>query len=211
MKIIVFGATGRTGREVVRQASARGHSVTAFVRNPARLPAGLAQEVIEGDVLDGEKVASVIAGNDAVLSALGTANLKRSELLEAASKNIVAGMMLHSVRRLIVLGAAGAAPGAGKYQNALTNIAFWLIRSTLLRQPFRSQEAQERVLTASEVDYTIVRPAQLTDGPLTKKYRVLPDALPSRGVRISRADVAHFMVLELTDPRFHRQGPYIAD
>lgn len=196
---------------MIRQAVAQGHSVTAFVRNPARLPADLPLSIIKGDVMDGTAVADAIADNEAVLSALGANHLKRSSLLETSARNIVAGMELHSVSRLIVLGAAGAVPGWGLYQTPLANIAAWMVRHTLLRHPFESQAAQERVIAASGLDYTIVRPTRLTDGPLTKGYRVLPDALPSRGVRISRADVAHFMVLELTDPRFHRQGPYIAD
>lgn len=211
MKIIVFGATGRTGREVIRQAVAQGHSVAAFVRNSARLPADLPLSVTKGDVMDGAAVADAIRDNEAVLSTLGANDLKQSRLLETAAANIVAGMELHSVSRLIVLGAAGAVPGWGLYQTPLANIAFWLVQHTLLRHPYASQAAQERVIASSSLDYTIVRPTRLTDGPLTRRYRVLPDALPSRGVRISRADVAHFMVLELTDPRFHRQGPYIAD
>lgn len=211
MRIIVFGATGRTGREIVRQAAVQGHEIAAFVRHPARLPAGVALEAIEGDVFNAEQVADAIAGRQAVLSALGANHLKRSQLLEKAMKNIVAGMKLHSVSRLIVLGAAGTAPGAGRYQTGLTNLIFWTARHTVLRHPYQSQAAQERVIASSGLDYTIVRPTRFTDGPLTRRYRVLPDALPSHGLRISRADVAHFMLLELTDPRFHRQGPYIAD
>jgi uncharacterized protein YbjT (DUF2867 family) len=73
------------------------------------------------------------------------------------------------------------------------------------------QRAQERLLAASDLDYTIVRPPRLTDNPPTGKYRVLPDALPSSSRRISRADVADFMLQQLTDPRFHRRGVYLAD
>ena len=80
----------------------------------------------------------------------------------------------------------------------------------MLRHPFVDQTAQERLLTSNDVDYTIVRTPRLMDGPFTGKYRVLPDALPPGGMKINRADVADFMLLQLTDPRFHRQGPYIA-
>ena len=71
------------------------------------------------------------------------------------------------------------------------------------------ESRQERLLAASEVDYTIVRTPRLMEGPFTGTYRVLPDALPSGATRINRADVADFMLQQLTDPRFHRQGPYI--
>ena len=99
-------------------------------------------------------------------------------------------MRQHGVTRLIVLGAAGVQPDYGKYQNALTNMIFWVAKTTLLRNPFADQKAQERILASSEIDYTIVRAPRLTDGPFTGKYRVLPDALPPGALRIARADVA---------------------
>jgi uncharacterized protein YbjT (DUF2867 family) len=88
-------------------------------------------------------------------------------------------------------------------------MALWTAKKTVLKHPFIDQAAQERLLLASDVDYTIVRAPRLMDGPFTGTYRVLPDALPPGALRINRADVADFMLLQLTDPRFHRQGPYI--
>jgi putative NADH-flavin reductase len=211
MKIIVFGATGNTGREIVTQALAQGHSVTAFARNPELLQSIGHLRVVQGDALDPAAVAEAISGHRAVLSALGARDLKKTDLLSRALPNILDGMRRHLVTRLIVLGAAGAQPGYGKYQNALTNILFWVGKTTLLRNPFGDQRAQERILASSEIDYTIVRAPRLTDDPFTGKYRVLPDALPPGGLRIARADVAAFMLLQLTDPRFHRLGPYIGD
>jgi putative NADH-flavin reductase len=211
MKIIVFGATGGTGREIVSQAIQQGHSVTAFARNAASLPAARGLRVLEGDVLDPGAAAEAIWGQSAVLSALGPRTLKKTQLLARALPNIIAGMRQHYVTRLIVLGAAGAHRDYGRYQNALTRMAFWFARHTVYRHPYADQGAQERILAASELDYTIVRPPRLTDGPATQKYRVVPDALPPGAFRISRADVATFMLLQLTDPRFHRQGPYIGD
>jgi putative NADH-flavin reductase len=167
--------------------------------------------VVQGDALDPVAVANAISGHRAVLSALGARDLKKTDLLSRALPNILDGMRRHLVTRLIVLGAAGAQPGYGRYQNALTNILFWVGKTTLLRNPFADQRAQERILASSEIDYTIVRAPRLTDEPFTGKYRVLPDALPPGGLRIARADVAAFMLLQLTDPRFHRLGPYIGD
>lgn len=211
MKIIVFGATGSTGREIVRQAVEEGHSVTAFTRSAdASLEENSEVRVVHGDVFDGALVADAIAGHRAVLSALGPRTLKKTRLLESAIPNILSGMRQHYISRLIVLGAAGVEPGYGKYQNALTRIGFWLMMHTALRNPFADQAAQESLLAASSADYTIVRPPRLTDGPRTGKYRVVPDGLPPGSLHISRADVASFMLLQLTDPRFHRQGPYIA-
>ena len=214
MKIIVFGASGDTGREIVKQAVARGHSVTAFVRTADSLPVDSADSnisVIQGDVLNPVAVSDAILGHRAVLSALGARTLKKNRLLPHALPNILAGMRQHYVTRIVVLGAAGVQRDYGKYQSALANIGFWVVKNTLLRHPFADQAAQEKILAASQIDYTIVRPPRLTDGAFTGKYRIVPDALPTGGRRISRADVADFMLQQLTDPRFHRQGPYIAD
>jgi putative NADH-flavin reductase len=209
MKIIVFGATGGTGKLILTQALAKGHSVTAFARHPEALPQDPHLRVIQGDVLDFNTVVHAMHGHRAVLSALGARTRKKSDLLAKAIPNILEGMRQEYVTRIIVLGAAAVHPDWGKYQNALTTIALWTAKKTMLRHPFVDQAAQERLLTSSDVDYTIVRTPRLIDGPLSGKYRVLPDALPPGALKITRADVADFMLLQLTDPRFHRQGPYI--
>lgn len=208
MRIVVFGASGRTGREIVAQAVARGHSVSAFVRRRSEDLHPEAQ-VIEGDIFDPRVVEDAIAGRSAVLSALGARSRKKEDVLSRALPNIIAGMRRHYVQRIVALGASGARPGYGKYQYAFVRGVFWAAQKTLLKHPFRDQQEQERLLFTSELDFTIVRAPRLTDAPFTGKYRVLPDALPSGALHISRADVADFMLLQLTDPRFRRQGPYI--
>ncbi len=209
MKIIVFGATGGTGKLIVSQALAKGHSVTAFVRNPEGLMQDPHLRVVQGDVFDFATVVSAVRGHRAVLSALGARTLKKTDVLSQAIPIILEGMRQEYVTRLIVLGASGVQKDHGKYQNALTNIALWVAKKTMLKHPFVDQAAQERLLAASDVDYTIVRAPRLLDGPFTGTYRVLPDALPPGALTVSRADVADFMLQQLTDPRFHRQGPYI--
>ena len=211
MKIIVFGATGGTGKLIVTQALAKGHSVTAFVRTPEGLPQDPHLRVIQGDVFDFGAVVDAVRGHRAVLSALGARTRKREDILARAIPHILEGMRQEYVNRLIVLGAAGAHKDYGKYQNALTTLALWTAKKTALKHPFIDQAAQERLIAASDVDYTIVRAPRLMDGPFTGKYRVLPDALPPGALRINRADVADFMLQQLTDPRFHRQGPYIGE
>jgi putative NADH-flavin reductase len=209
MKIIVFGATGGTGKLIVKQALAKGHSVTAFARNPDGLPQDPHLRVVQGDVFDFGAVVNAIRGHRAVLSALGARTRKKSDVLVRAIPHILEGMRQEYVTRLIVLGAAGGHPDWGKYQNALTVLGLWVAKKTALKHPFIDQAAQEKLIVGSDVDYTIVRTPRLLDGPFTGKYRVLPDALPSGALRINRADVADFMLQQLTDPRFHRQGPYI--
>jgi putative NADH-flavin reductase len=209
MKIIVFGATGGTGKLIVSQALAKGHSVTAFVRNPEGLTADPHLRVIQGDLFDLATVVDAVRGHRAVLSALGARSRQKADILANALPVMLEAMRQEYVTRLIVLGASGVQRDHGKYQNALTNMAIWVAKKTVLKHPFVDQAALERLLAASDVDYTIVRAPRLLDGPFTGTYRVLPDALPPGALSISRADVADFMLQQLTDPRFHRQGPYI--
>ena len=168
MKIIVFGATGGTGRLIVTQALAKGHTVTAFARNPEGMPSDPHLRVIKGDVFDFAAVVDAMHGHRAVLSALGARTTKKSDVLDRAIPHILEGMRQEYVTRLIVLGAAGLHPDWSKYQNALTAMALWTARKTTLKHPFIDQAAQERLLAASDVDYTIVRAPRLMDGPFTQ-------------------------------------------
>ena len=144
MKIIVFGATGGTGKLIVSQALAKGHSVTAFVRNPEGLKQDPHLRVVQGDVLDFATVVDAVRGHRAVLSALGARTLKKTDVLSQALPNILEAMRQEYVTRLIVLGASGVHKDHGKYQNALTNIALWVAKKTMLKHPFVDQAAQER-------------------------------------------------------------------
>lgn len=211
MKVIVFGATGGIGRLIVAGALELGHAVTAFVRNPQSLESRDGLRIVQGDIFDPQSVGDAIDGHRAVFCALGARTLKNDPVLSRAIPLIINGMHFHMVDRLITVGAAGALYPAGKYQAPLVGVLFAIVRSTLLRYPMADQRAQERFLAASDLDYTIVRPPRLTDGPSTGNYKVLPDGLPSSSLHISRADVAEFMLQQLTDPRFHRRGVYLAD
>lgn len=211
MKVIVFGATGGIGRLLVAGALDLGHAVTAFVRNGQVLEPREGLRVVQGDLFDPQSVGEAIDGHRAVFSALGSRSLKADPVLSRAVPLIINGMHFHMVDRIITVGAAGALYPAGKYQPPIVSVLFGIARATVLRHPMADLRAQERLLSASDLDYTIVRPPRLTDGPATRTYRVLPDALPSSSRRISRADVAEFMLQQLTDPRFHRRGVYLAD
>jgi putative NADH-flavin reductase len=211
MKVIVFGATGGIGRLLVAGALELGHAVTAFVRHGQPLEQHEGLSLVEGDLFDPQSVGDAIDGHRAVFSALGARTLKNDPVLSRAVPLIINGMHFHMVDRLITVGAAGALYPAGKYQPPIVGMLFAVARITLLRHPMADQRAQERLLAASDLDYTIVRPPRLTDTPATGTYRVLPDALPSSSRRISRADVADFMLQQLTDPRFHRRGVYLAE
>lgn len=212
MIVIIFGASGATGEHLVQQALAQNHLVTAFARRPESVVAAPAPNltIIKGDIHDAPAVSAAIAGHDAVVSALGARNLGRSDVLEVGIRNILAGMKAHGVRRIIVLGASGALPGAVKHQGLATRMFLQLIGATLLREPFRSQRDQEQLLAASDTQYTIVRPPRLLNRPPIGSYRVQEDGLPSGGLTIPRADVADFMLRQLIDKDWVRKAPYLA-
>jgi putative NADH-flavin reductase len=212
MKVVIFGASGGTGQHLVQQALALDHTVTAFARDPGSIIAAPAPglTVIQGDIHDAAAVAAAIAGQEAVLSALGSRSLARSDVLETGVRNILAGMTAHGIKRIIVLGAAGASADPTRHQGAVTRMLLKFAMATFLREPFRSQREQERLLEASPAQYTIVRPPRLLDRPGKGHYRVQEDGLPPRGTTIPRADVADFMIHQLTGTQWLRKGPYIA-
>ena len=210
MKVAVFGGTGRAGQILIERCLALGYSVVALARNPSDLSERTALTVLPGDIRDLGAVSKVIAGCDAVLSAVGSRTLKADDVLEVGIQNIIRAMHENGVRRIVVLGAAGALHDAMKYQTMRRRLFFWLIKNTFLRHPMRDSGAQERILEASDLDYTVVHPPRLIDTEGTGIYRIAEDGLPAQGMQISRADVAEFMVRQLADPTFVRKGPYIA-
>jgi putative NADH-flavin reductase len=210
MKILVFGASGATGRELVRRGLAAGHQISAFVRNPSSFTEAPGLRVIQGDVFDPEQVAAAIQGQDAIFTALGARTLGPNDLLPKASANIIAGMKRHGPGRLIVLGASGASGDAGKYSSGLQRLLLRVLKHTLLKYPFINSAIQQQQVEASGLDYTIVLPPRLTNGPAVGKYRMLPDGLPRGGATLSRADLAEFMLKQLSDPTWICKTPYVA-
>src|SRR5213083_2617926 len=191
VKVVIFGATGQTGRLLTERADANGHQVTAFVRDPARmdLPGGSAR-VIQGDVLDSAAVDRAVAGQEAVLVALGTATRRGSpQVLPQGIRHILAAMERHGVRRIVVLSAA----------------------RMFLPGVYREHSAMLEDLRTRNLDWIAVRPVILTNGPWTGRYRVVTEGIPRGGYRISRSDVADFMIRQLTGEEFVRKMPAIAN
>lgn len=210
MKIVVFGASGGTGRELVRQGLAQGHEVTAFVRNRESMAGVPEVRVVAGDARDPGAVATAVQGQEAVVSALGSRSLRDSTLLPTAMTGILAAMRQHGVRRLIVLGAAGAWPGASSKVSGVGKTIVALLRLTLLRRAFAAQRAMQELIFRSETDWTIVQPPFLLNEPGRGAYRVDGDGLPPRGRRIARADVAAFMLAQLGSTDWVRKSPFLA-
>jgi putative NADH-flavin reductase len=209
MRIVVFGASGGTGRELVKQGLAQGHEVTAFVRNPAAYTGGGRLHVVVGDARDAKAVSVAIVGQQAVLSALG-GTLGDDTLLPESMGHILAAMKQEGVRRLIVLGASGVDPGAAKRLSGGTRFFLRVLQATMLKKPFRSQRAMQMRIHASDTDWTVVQPPRLLNKPGTGSLRVDGEALPANGTQIARADVATFMLAQLTSEEWVRKSPFIA-
>ena len=209
MKLAVFGASGGTGRELVRQGLAQGHTITVFVRNPTAFTGHEKLRVVVGDARDAQAVAEAIPGQDAVLSALG-GGLGDDSLLPSAMRHILAAMKQNGVRRLIVLGASGVWPGAARRLPGLAQVFLRIIESTVLKRPFESQRAMQRLIQVSDVDWTVVQPPRLLHAPGRGVYHVDGEALPAAGTTIARADVASFMLAQLTSTEWVKRSPFVA-
>ncbi|MBM7568916.1 NAD(P)-dependent oxidoreductase [Paenibacillus sacheonensis] len=199
MKMVVFGAGGRTGRLVVQQALEQGHVVTAFLRASHRWDfahAGL--RLVRGDASDGEAAAAAIAGQDAVISCLGARRWERVAQLSRSAEHIIAGMQRHGVARISYLACAGIygeIPG-------LSGIAARLLQRRVLADHRRAADA----LAASGLDWTIARPIRFSGWRLRGDYLEARQGIPSGKSRISRADTAHFLLRALKDPLYSHQS-----
>jgi putative NADH-flavin reductase len=215
MKIAIFGANGATGRLLTQRCLASGYQVTALLRTPETFPIRDRVDVIQGSAFDLNPVRQTIAGADVVLSSLGASSLKKEDVLERAVPQIVAAMQETSaqpklVRRIIVLGSAGALPTSLDKQPPWRR---WIVQNivynTFLKWPVASQISQWDTLSHSSLDWTMVMPPMLTNTPGRGTYRIDGEALPPNGSRISREDVADFMMQQIGNPEWVRKGVYI--
>lgn len=191
IKLLVLGATGGTGLELVSQAIERGHSVTAFVRAPDALKRfGDRIVVIRGNLLDSSELQRALQGHDAVLSGFGPRlpiSKADSTLLQRFAVALTGGMREAGIRRVVVESTAFL------FKDSIippTHLLGRLFFPGIVRDAFQMED----VFRKSELDWTMVRPPRLTDKPRTGKYRVQEDHLPRFGFTISRADVADFMI-----------------
>ena len=193
MKLLVLGATGGTGLQMVREAIARGLSVTAFVRSPERLkPFGDHIAVRQGNLLNAAELESVIKGHDAVLSGFGPrlpVSKADANLLREFAGALTAAMPKAGVKRVVVESVAFL------FKDAIIPPAYLLGR-LLFPSIVADASAMEKQFLESGLEWTIARPPELTDKSYTGKYRVREGHLPPFGFKISRADVADFMIKE---------------
>ena len=195
MNVIVLGATGRTGRHIVRHALLHGHNVTAFTRSAASIGDADVQ-VAEGDVMDAASVARAVAGRDAAIVALGANSLRDKTTLASGTRNVVNAMAEHGGGRLVVLSSAGAGDSWGQV-SLLAKIMF----KTMLRNVYDGHTAQEAIVRHSTLDWTIVRAAVLNDKPGSVRA-----GNEVKATYISRADLAQFLVEQLDDRAYLNQA-----
>lgn len=207
MKFLLIGATGDTGREILKQGLAQGHDITALVRHPSKLAVEHRNlRVIAGDVLNLVDVNAAMAGQEAVVCSLGTTvTLKPVTLFSDGTQNLVDSMVYHSVRRIICITGIGAGDSRGHGGFLYDH----LIEPTLLRTIYEDKDRQEDILRDSDREWIIVRPAQLTKGEATGKYRVLLDLKGVKVDEIARADVAGFVLEQLTSDEFLHKTPLL--
>ncbi|NUW39100.1 NAD(P)-dependent oxidoreductase [Nonomuraea rhodomycinica] len=200
MRLLIFGGTGPTGALLVEQALDAGHHVTAVARDPARLPGAGHDRLtaVRGDVLRPGAWQDAVLGQDAVASCLGTRDRRHpTTVYSRGTATVVSAMLAAGVRRLVCLSSAGLEipPGTPLAQRLVTRH----VVQRLYRHAYADMAVMERLVAGSGLDWTVVRPPMLTDGPLTGRYRTAVGGHLDGMSRISRADLAHYLLHHLGD------------
>lgn len=208
MKIVVIGATRGTGKHVVDQALERGHEVTVLVRDPSKLQAQKTLRVIQGDGRNLADVEKAVQGQDAVITCIGASQMKTAEFLVSTSaRPLVEAMKKHGVKRLLLLSTAGAGDSEGAMKWVFPVLR--LLARPVYQTIFEDKNRAEELIAATELDWTFVRPPRLTDGPKTGHYQTKPSKGGGGFEKISRADLATFMLDEAEKSQWIRGAPFV--
>ena len=203
MKLVIFGATGSIGRQVVNQALSQGHTVTAFAREASKV--GIEHpnlRIALGDVMDPVSVENAIQGHDAVLVSIGAG--RKGTVRAEGTRKIISAMQKLGISRLICQSSLGVGDSRGNLN------AFWkyIMFGLLLRPAYADHVRQEEHVRQSNLDWTIVRPGAFIDGERTGQYKHgFPDTDKTLKLKISRKDVADFMLRQLFDTKYLCRSP----
>lgn len=206
MKVAIFGATGGTGRIMIRKALKRGHEVTAAARNPSALLGGHERlRVVKADVMQPQTPEAVVEDQDAVITSVSVGNAlkegrKPTTLFSEGTRKVIAAMERQGVRRLVCLSSSAVEPDP-----ALGIIFGKIMRPLLFKEIYADMSRMEREVRSSGLDWIIVRPSTLTDDPASGRYILGIDRIP-KGWRIPREDVAEFTLDQLDDDRYLRRA-----
>lgn len=219
MQLTIFAATGGIGRQILEQAVDAGHDVTAVVRHPQKLPGELSSQVrvVSADLAapDPATLTSAVQGADGVLSGLGPRSKAEAGIATRGTQAIAAAMKAAGARRIVVVSAApiGTVPSPGRPNPPnhdpgdgfiMRHLLNPLVKAAL-RKHYADLARMEDILRDSDLDWTAVRPPRLTDKPLTGTYRTARGQNLRRGLVISRADVAHYMLRAVGQPETIKQ------
>ncbi|MFW6069356.1 MAG: NAD(P)-dependent oxidoreductase [Chloroflexota bacterium] len=209
MKLTIFGATGRTGQHLVEQALARGHQVTAFTRSPQKLAAYRDRlHIVQGDVQDSGAVKRAVAGADAVISVLGPTQNTPDYQITRGTGHILDAMKKHGVRRLVI--SAGAGVGDPQDEPKLFNKLINVLLKLVSRHVYEDMKRTVDTVRSSDVDWTVVRVPMLTDGP-AKGHVKTGYVGKGMGPRITRADMASFMLDQVESDAYLHKAPAISN
>jgi putative NADH-flavin reductase len=212
MKLTIFGATGETGKQLIEQALAEGNEVVVYARNPSKLSANHKYlTIVQGELHDGANIERAINGNDAVISLLGPrpGDDLNAQPLSRGMQNIIDAMNKGGVRRLIVVSTPSAAS-----PNDLPELKFKILVSlikSILRPAYDEIVNVAKIVRDSDHDWTIVRVSGLNNNPKSGNVRVGYLGKGEVGVRLSRADLAGFILDELNNGKYVRQMPAISN
>lgn len=207
MKLLVVGATRGIGRNLVEQALDRGYAVTALVRDPRRLPMNHERlAMLEGDIRDRQAVNRAVEGQDAVCITIGIGPTRKPvNVFSEGAKNVI-DAMAHSTANMLVcvtgIGAGDSKNHGGFFYDKIFN-------PLLLKTIYEDKDRQEQIVRHSNHDWVIVRPGFLTNGPLTRTYQVLTELKGVTAGKISRADVAHFILNEFKQKHYLCKTPLL--
>jgi putative NADH-flavin reductase len=206
INVVVLGAAGRTGRLIVAEALRSGHHVTAAVRNPASVPATPRLRVERADVRDADSLRNVVEGQDAVVSAIGASGRRAGNLYSDGARATVSAMQATGVKRLLAITSVGVRHDDPHHA--------WWYRSLIKpigADLYADMARMEQIVRDGDLDWTFVRPTYLQDRAPTGAYRVTDNSTPKGGWRITRTDVARFIVEELEAHRWSRRAPSLAE
>ncbi|MEP6753527.1 MAG: NAD(P)H-binding protein [Candidatus Dormiibacterota bacterium] len=210
MRVALFGASGFIGTSVLEELLTAGHQVNALIRNPARVAGRAGLIVVQGDVGDADAVARTIDGTEAVISCLGTPPSEQQSIdfLADALRRIMDAMERFGVERLVAI--SGAAITVTGERKAFPHNVISAVVRALARDMVAAKQTEFAVLQASStIAWTAVRPTRVVSGSATDRPRVTVDA-GQLGMRVTRGDLARFMVGQLTDRSYIRQAPFIS-
>jgi biliverdin reductase / flavin reductase len=202
VKVAIFGASGGTGRIMIRKALERGHQVTAAARNPSALLGGHERlRVVEADVMQPQTLDAVVEDQDAVITSVSVGNALRegrkpTTLFSEGTRNVIAAMERQGIRRLVCLSSSAVEPDP-----ALGIVFGKIMRPLLFKEMYADMSRMEDEVRKSGLDWVIVRPSTLTDDPTSGRYILEIDRIP-KGWRVLREDVAEFVLDQLRDDRY---------